>query len=332
MGTDVKHCALCEAKVEDLRSSVECCMCQNIYHDKCVRVDLRGFYKKKPMWKCDMCHKISASAVDQECADTEDRSVADSQRSKLYEMLLNTMSRMDEKITSLNRKIDMLIIDNKTLRSVIHSLKSVNNDWEKPLIADNPQVTLPEVPPVSKPIVTYSSAANSTVLDPYNSKKVPAETEKAKILEHSSRKSVIFKVPHHEKTSLLEPAVNPGDKQIINKDFKLVTRKNKIVRGTKKSSSLLIKSAERQSYVYVGNLHIETTPEVLSNYLVDQFPSEKFTIEQLPKRDSAKSVAFKVGVRSSLYESLMDESLWAIDIIVKKKYFFREKEKDKIMQ
>lgn len=93
-------------------------------------------------------------------------------------------------------------------------------------------------------------------------------------------------------------------------DFTLVTRrKSKIIRGVAQAATSSIKCAERNSYSYVGNLHADTTEADLLNYLTSKFSSEHFVIEQLPKRKTAKSVSFKVCVKSILFASLMDENL-----------------------
>lgn len=52
--------------------------------------------------------------------------------------------------------------------------------------------------------------------------------------------------------------------------------------------SALIKCADQQTFLYVDNLRVDAAEDGLSKFLTSKFPT-KFTVEQLPKKNSAKS-------------------------------------------
>ena len=77
------------------------------------------------------------------------------------------------------------------------------------------------------------------------------------------------------------------------------------------------------SYVYVGNVDVNVTSADLHLYLQNKFPQHNFSVDDLPKRESAKSRAFKVTVNADLFTTLMKEDVWPTGIRVKKFHFLR---------
>lgn len=50
--------------------------------------------------------------------------------------------------------------------------------------------------------------------------------------------------------------------------------------------------------MYAGNFALGTTNGQVLNYLRSKFPQDEFAVEDLPKRESAKSVSFKITTDS----------------------------------
>lgn len=59
------------------------------------------------------------------------------------------------------------------------------------------------------------------------------------------------------------------------------------------------------------------------DHLKNTFPDQKISVEDLPKRDTAKSRAFKIAVDADMFVSVISGVNWPNGIIVKKFHFFR---------
>lgn len=93
------------------------------------------------------------------------------------------------------------------------------------------------------------------------------------------------------------------------------------------SSSLTFAAVARRAYLYVGNVNMSATEDVLKNYLKHKFADNEFIIEALPKRDDAQSRAFKLVCDYSLLNDLYRPELWPNGVIVKR--FFRGRGQNK---
>lgn len=60
-------------------------------------------------------------------------------------------------------------------------------------------------------------------------------------------------------------------------------------------------------------------------YLKNRLPEHEFTVDELPRRDGAGSVSFKVGANASLEKELHDEAFWPKDVLVRRfRFLFRK--------
>lgn len=325
MGEDVKSCALCLAvvKKDDFKELVQCVVCSNTYHDRCVSDNLRGFHKKKRSWKCSNCVEFSAENVP---VNVNDEATAVSDDGLSLSVLMGCISKLVFEVASLNNKVDILLENNQLLSAEIKTLKneqvmhnnysqrSDNNYSQK--CAGTSESSKPDND--NKSTVLFSDE-RLTKLEP-----IPLFATAAK---GNRKNEYVNPVPG---SSVAGDEINTKSKiNGINKreEFTVVShKKKKIIRGTLKDNQSVIKSADRQSFVYAGNLHVETTIEDMNTYLKSKLPNEQFSVEKLPKREEAKSVSFKITVNSTLYSTLMNASFWEMNVIVKKFHFFRKKE------
>lgn len=79
----------------------------------------------------------------------------------------------------------------------------------------------------------------------------------------------------------------------------------------------------RRAYLYVGNVQLQTTGEMVKTYLRQKFPNHDFVVEPLPMKDTAQSRAFKLTFDFSLLDNLNEPEIWPSGVIVKR--FFRTK-------
>ncbi|KAJ3656180.1 hypothetical protein Zmor_015276 [Zophobas morio] len=93
---------------------------------------------------------------------------------------------------------------------------------------------------------------------------------------------------------------------------------------TSSSETLPFRVAEKLYYIYVGNLVVDTECQEINKFLTDKFPLNKFEIEKLPRRESAKSVVFKIGANESLLPELLSEDNWPVGLKLKKFHFLRK--------
>lgn len=79
----------------------------------------------------------------------------------------------------------------------------------------------------------------------------------------------------------------------------------------------------RQALLYVGNVDPQATEENVSTYLRGKFPEFNISVESLPKRESARSRAFKVATDFANLTELYNPEVWPTGVVVKR--FFRPK-------
>lgn len=84
-------------------------------------------------------------------------------------------------------------------------------------------------------------------------------------------------------------------------------------------------AAVRRAWLYVGRVRHGVVADDIKSFLEDRFENCKFVVEALPVRETARSIAFKVGADYSLLEQLKDPSLWPKGVAVKRFTFFRGK-------
>lgn len=105
-------------------------------------------------------------------------------------------------------------------------------------------------------------------------------------------------------------------------------QRTKIVRGTDEitnvNKELSFSAAARRAWIYVGRVDVNTRGEQISKYLNYKFPGNNFQVEELPRREGATSVAFKVGADVSLMDELYKGHTWPAGVLIKKFVFFRK--------
>lgn len=101
-------------------------------------------------------------------------------------------------------------------------------------------------------------------------------------------------------------------------------RGRRYVQGAVKSPSRTLMGAACWAYIYSGNFALGTLSEQVLESLKGKFPQDDFIIEDLPKRESTRSVAFKITADCSLLDSLMDCDTWLEGIRTKKFFFARQ--------
>lgn len=112
--------------------------------------------------------------------------------------------------------------------------------------------------------------------------------------------------------------------------FKEVVYKKKNIKGsiqgTGKNNTSSLKAATHKSYLYAGNFDLKVTSDQVLSYLRRQFPKEEFVVEALPKRERAKSVAFKTIINRAMFSAIMNGDIWPKAVKIRKFHFCREQQ------
>lgn len=128
-----------------------------------------------------------------------------------------------------------------------------------------------------------------------------------------------------ESCESIETVVSQAEKTTggRNKNSRVVKsnkQRTQIIRGTiteNTDNQLTFSAAIRRAWIYVGRVDQNTKSEQISKYLHNKFPSNTFQIEQLPKREDATSISFKIGADVSLMDELYNGQMWPAGVIVK---------------
>lgn len=97
-----------------------------------------------------------------------------------------------------------------------------------------------------------------------------------------------------------------------------------VVRGKANVEGTRFTAVQRKINMYVGNVTIGTKERDIAEYLQEKFPQESFEVEALPKREAARSVAFKVTTSQSILHEMMNPENWPSGVIIKKFFFPRQ--------
>jgi hypothetical protein len=100
------------------------------------------------------------------------------------------------------------------------------------------------------------------------------------------------------------------------------------VRG--KAKSLNLSAAPRKIYIYAGNFELNTEEKAILEHLQTTFPHKQFQVERLPRRENAKSVAFKVTADYDLLQQMNNDEIWPEGVLIKRFIFFRNKNTEQI--
>lgn len=109
------------------------------------------------------------------------------------------------------------------------------------------------------------------------------------------------------------------------------TDRGDIITGTAETSNLAAEmsfaGAARRAWLYVGRVNPQVREEAIVGYLQGKFAGNTFSVERLPRRDSANSVAFKVSADLNILDDLKRPEMWPRGVLVKRFRFFRGREK-----
>lgn len=296
MGANVESCALCRSAFHDIKSIVQCTACSNYYHNKCAEVDLRNFYTKKSTWKCKQCGGDPAEYESTAASKCSKQNVVENEKQYGYQYSFGDVMSMIYTLTNVMKeikiKIDEVLVENKKLHDEIDVLRC-NKTNRKTTTKDQ-------------------GMADGKL------------TEVTSSEDNDSTKNEEF----HPSVCFQKGVSNLGEEG--SDGFQEIARKKKkrwgYVEGTRKSDHTLLRAVVRKKFLYAGNFDPRTTTDEVLGYLQKNFPQEHFTVEKLPKRETAKSVAFKIGSSSILFPSLMSGDFWPQGIRVKKFQFLNKGE------
>ena len=136
--------------------------------------------------------------------------------------------------------------------------------------------------------------------------------------EDTSKKRPSTKIVNRLKTT-----VNDSDEQ--NQKKYVVNGKKSITNKGTYSNNNSFAGVTKRAWLHLGKVQLNTTAEQVQNYLQTTFPNKQFIVEQLPTRENANSISFKIGADYSLLEELQNEENWPENVTVRRYSFFREK-------
>jgi hypothetical protein len=93
---------------------------------------------------------------------------------------------------------------------------------------------------------------------------------------------------------------------------------------------LNLSAAPRKIYIYAGNFELNTEEKAILEHLQTTFPHKQFQVERLPRRENAKSVAFKVTADYDLLQQMNNDEIWPEGVLIKRFIFFRNKNTEQI--
>lgn len=133
------NCFKCGIMFDDIKSVVQCTKCKNYYHGKCENVDFRGFHMRKVNWKCEKCTETQTeNKNDGKQTRPRKRSRVDDYIDQdLIEGMNETLKILLQNTEELNKKMDILIAENQSLKTEIAKLKEVKSNSDTTPIASS---------------------------------------------------------------------------------------------------------------------------------------------------------------------------------------------------
>lgn len=336
MGTDVNSCALCYTDFDDSRCVVQCTKCNRCFYNKCVNIDIRGFHMKKANWKCEKCPEVASSLqISTGAVPKNKRPRNDKDGLEFYSSddIMSLLHSLVNSVQDLKLSMKELLIENKLLKEEIRLLKNAaGNKNIKSTYSEVADSTLPFSlswnASTLKKSATVTNNANAPSKCSSHLKNVPfhfGDSNRSYVTQQLDTASA--NIPVATKPSKTTTSNVSSDQPLVSDNasdgFKKVTYKKTsriYLKGTDKLSTSLLKATVRKAFVYVGNLNPSTSKENVLKHLVSKFPNENFEIEALPKKEVAKSIAFKVIVNSNIFSLMMNNELWPEGVIIKKFY------------
>jgi hypothetical protein len=96
------------------------------------------------------------------------------------------------------------------------------------------------------------------------------------------------------------------------------------IRG--KAKSLNLSAAPRKIYIYAGHFELNIEEKAILEHLQTIFPQKHFQVERLPRRENAKSVAFKVTADYDLLQQMNNDEICPEGVLIKRFIFFSKRE------
>ncbi|XP_063921238.1 uncharacterized protein LOC135136039 [Zophobas morio] len=119
--------------------------------------------------------------------------------------------------------------------------------------------------------------------------------------------------PSTKSVNRLKTTVNDSDEQ--NQMKYVVNGKKSITNKGTYSNNNSFAEVTKRAWLHLGKVQLNTTPEQVQNYLQTTFPNKQFIVEQLPTRENANSISFKIGADYSLLEELQNEENWPENVM-----------------
>lgn len=290
------NCAICKSYIGISAPKVTCCKCMGGIHLKCFQACAKVFVISENDWICRDCMTSTDMAAGRD---------ANSSIEVLLHCVLNELNVLKAEVTSLKVSNSGLMQEIKRA-DYSSAVKSAQG--------------LPKFQTQQKAVsvekVNDTNASSQEHMINAN-KKVTASLES----ELREQNRIMSKITYvNNDMSAPETATTNAPDEV----FKTVTRKRRHVRGNQPPSNEdPFKAAVKSTYVYVGNLALDTQCTNIENYLKTKFNDRQFKVENLPKRDNAKSIAFKVTVDEDLFSDLLNANIWPKGVYVKKFHFLR---------
>lgn len=125
-GDPSTNCFKCKVVFDDVKSTIQCTGCSLYYHGKCMNVDMRGFHLRRATWKCVICDPTTNSVPNSQEFVRTDRL---RKRSRVDDGgdwdidVSATLLFLVEKTREFTEKIDLLLVENRSLKAEIASIR-----------------------------------------------------------------------------------------------------------------------------------------------------------------------------------------------------------------
>lgn len=124
-GGDINSCHRCKILFDDVKTIIQCTVCNKSYHGKCENVDLRGFHMKKLIWKCKSCLEVIGEGSKPERSRKRSRTEETYIDQESVNTLNATLDMLLNNTNVIMEKMDLIIEENRCLKIEIANLKSL---------------------------------------------------------------------------------------------------------------------------------------------------------------------------------------------------------------
>ncbi|KAJ3639055.1 hypothetical protein Zmor_008712 [Zophobas morio] len=329
--SNCKHCRKLISK-----EKVLCVKCFSLFHPGCVKFALQAKNPKcNHEWESSPKIVCNNSEVETEIMYLKELvSVLKSKNNVLEEncaLLREKNLYLQSEIMSLKQQRKCVSSDNIIVNPLSTSAKTLKHDNENGIRNAWSAKVNNDTININETISTVSKSSFGHQLENYQTSLMndiinldPISTKDD--MNISSMEGTDFKLTDKDKTKMVDVIQDDGFKKVIHNKKKV-----NIIKGKLEGGNLTFKAAIKKRYIYVGNLSLDCKSNAIQDYLMSKFPERNFEVEQLPKRDSARSIAFKITVDEDMFNKLLCEDIWPSGVVIKKFHFFRSIRKDPAM-